>query len=427
MYSSMSDASCALPADMKNTVWEYNYTDVSGNSEHSTNLNIATTTLQNSVINLNAFGTTIRDWTCINSLDVSDTTTVVVFKSDTSFTSGPSSGNRRLYLCMKLTKVTTDLYYFHLLSDIETSIFPYERVFISEENNAPRDDAPMCSTFCQYTDSPNIRTLRRQGTNDVLPNDASLCEPCESACDMNDICNPNPCQNNGTSIDLTDSFNCTCAPGWEDDNCTTVMTCDYPDTVPHTTNVTSGNELDDSITFSCAVGYENISGDTLITCRSDAQVKCPNPSFVTFAVISSQTGSHYLDKITYTCDTGYERIGGNLVRTCKEDKQWNGTPPVCSVKNTVTKILRQYSRLITVGGLIICGLLVVVIAFCCLLKGRSKDTYMDTSTIDVILQNKTWDLEDAHQTATNENKRRKDLNAHLSKCLKDKFRVTVMV
>lgn len=47
------------------------------------------------------------------------------------------------------------------------------------------------------------------------------------------------------------------------------MTCDNPKIVPHTTIISSGNELDDTITFSCAVGYENISGDSVITCRSD--------------------------------------------------------------------------------------------------------------------------------------------------------------
>ncbi|CAC5403390.1 unnamed protein product [Mytilus coruscus] len=182
--STKTDANCFLPEDLKNAAWEYNYTHVSESAEQSTTLNIATTTLQNSVINLNAFGTTIRDWTCINSLNISNTQTLVVFKSDTSFTSGPTSGNRRLYLCMKFTKVTNDLYYFHLLSDIQTSVSPNERVFISGAGNAPADDAPMCSTFCQYTDSLEIRTLRRPGSNDVLPNDAALCEPCDSACDV---------------------------------------------------------------------------------------------------------------------------------------------------------------------------------------------------------------------------------------------------
>ncbi|VDI16193.1 Hypothetical predicted protein [Mytilus galloprovincialis] len=260
----MADASCSLPQDLRNKVWEYSYTSVSDSSKKVINLDIKTTTLQNSAINLEFQGTIINQWTCINSLDVSNTTTVVVFRSDNSYSKVPLGDNYRLYLCMKLTRITADLYYFYLLSDKKTDIKPNERAFESTDTD------PISSTVCQYTDSPpKIRTLRKQGTNDVLPNDASLCEPWDSACDVDDMCDPNPCQNNGTCVDLSDSFNCTCAPGWEDDNCTTVMTCDDPKIVPHTTIISSGNELDDTITFSCAVGYEHISGDSVITCRSD--------------------------------------------------------------------------------------------------------------------------------------------------------------
>ncbi|CAC5379531.1 unnamed protein product [Mytilus coruscus] len=215
----LSDATCSLPTDLKNAAWEYNYTHVSDSSDQSTTLNIATTTLQNSVINLNAFGTTIRDWTCINSLNISNTQTIVVFKSDTSFTSGPNIGSRRLYLCMKLTKVTNDLYYFYLLSDIFHFVTPKERVYSSGEGNTPTDDASMCSTFCQYTGSPKIRTLRRQGTSDELPDDAALCEPCNSTCEV-DRCDLNPCQNNGSCTDFKENYNCTCTVGWKGENCT---------------------------------------------------------------------------------------------------------------------------------------------------------------------------------------------------------------
>ncbi|XP_052078238.1 sushi, von Willebrand factor type A, EGF and pentraxin domain-containing protein 1-like isoform X2 [Mytilus californianus] len=339
MYSSTSDAACSLPEELQGTLWEYNYTKISDNSEQSTTLNIVTTTIQDS-ISLNAFGTTLDDWTCINSLNISNAQTVLVFKSDTSFTSNPFGGSRRLYLCMKLTKVTADLFYFYLLSDVFTDVDPDERVFAPEDSSAPNDNEPTCSTFCQYTGSPKIRTLRRQGTNDALPNDASLCEPCGSACDVADKCNPNPCQNNGTCNDLTDSFNCTCALGWLGDNCTTAVTCDYPDTVPHTTNVTSGNGLDDTITLSCSVGYNKNSGDAVLTCKSDSNwegspiiclpVTCPNPSAVVSATILVQTGSNYLDTIEYKCNTGYELSSGNLVRTCKEGKHWDGKPPVCN-------------------------------------------------------------------------------------------------
>ncbi|VDI49728.1 Hypothetical predicted protein [Mytilus galloprovincialis] len=178
----MEDATCSLPQDLINTAWEYNYTNVKDNTEQSTTLNFATTTLQSSAINLDAKGTTIDDWTCINSLGISDTEAVVVFKSDNSFSDGPFAGSQWLYLCMKLTKVTTDLYYFYLLSDTFTGVSPDERVFASSEGNPPNNNDPVCSTFCQYTESPNIRTLQKPGTHDALPNDASLCKPCGSSC-----------------------------------------------------------------------------------------------------------------------------------------------------------------------------------------------------------------------------------------------------
>ncbi|VDI66532.1 CUB and sushi domain-containing protein [Mytilus galloprovincialis] len=300
MYSSTSDAACSLPDELKSSTWEYNYTKIIDSSEQSATISIGTNTMQTSVI-YDVQGTKLDRWTCINSLNISNTQDVVVFKSDTSFTSGPSSPSRWLYLCMKITKVTDDLFYFHLLSDVFNGVTPKERVF-APDSSAPSHNAPTCSTFCQYTSSPKIRTLRKQGTNDVLPNDASLCEPCDSACDV-------------------------------------AVTCDFPDTVPHTTNVTSGNEQGDTITFSCSVGYNKNTGDEVRTCKSDGKwdgspivcspVKCPNPSAVVSVTILVQTGSNYLDTITYQCITGHELSSGNLVRTCKEGKLWDGSPPVC--------------------------------------------------------------------------------------------------
>ncbi|CAG2244035.1 unnamed protein product [Mytilus edulis] len=182
MYSSTSDAKCSLPDELQSSTWEYNYTHVIDNSEQSATISTGTNTMQTSVI-YDVQGTKLSRWTCINSLNISNTQDVVVFKSDNSFTSGPSGPNRWLYLCMKITKVTDDLFYFHLLSDVFTGVTPKERVF-APDSSAPSHNAPTCSTFCQYTSSPKIRTLRKQGTNDVLPNDSSLCEPCDSACDV---------------------------------------------------------------------------------------------------------------------------------------------------------------------------------------------------------------------------------------------------
>lgn len=51
-------------------------------------------------------------------------------------------------------------YQFDMFSfiDINTSTDTHERAFMSA------DSAPVSSTVCQYTGSPKIRTLRKQGT-----------------------------------------------------------------------------------------------------------------------------------------------------------------------------------------------------------------------------------------------------------------------
>ncbi|CAG2249155.1 unnamed protein product [Mytilus edulis] len=239
----LSDASCSLPTDIKNSAWEYNYTKVSDNSPQSTILRISTTTLQNSIINLSAVGTKIRDWTCINSLALSNTQTLVLFKidefifqSDQPFADGHFK-NYRLYLCMKFTKVTPDLYYFYLLSDVSTAVTPNERVFVSEEGNPPANDAPMCRT------------------SDTVPGDAALCEPCDSTCEV-DRCDPNPCQNNGSCTDFKENYNCTCTDGWKGENCTIdVNECERKPCPEHS-NCT--NTIG-SFMCTCWIGYVNTS------------------------------------------------------------------------------------------------------------------------------------------------------------------------
>ncbi|XP_063414057.1 uncharacterized protein LOC134696285 isoform X2 [Mytilus trossulus] len=279
----LSDASCSLPTDLKNSAWEYNYTKVSDNSTQSTILRLSTTTLQKSIINLSAVGTTIRDWTCINSLALSNTHTLVVFKSDSTYSDGPHN-NYRLYLCMKFTKVTPDLYYFYLLSDISTVVTPNERVFVSEEGNAPANDAPMCSTFCKYTGSPKIRTLRRPETSDEIPGNAALCEPCNSTCEV-DRCDPNPCQNNGSCVDFKENYTCTCTDGWKGENCTkdinecldkkrTAMCSQHSDCL----------NTDGSYECNCKVGYQETNG-TCTEVKMSTEDKTSNFVVVTIIVV----------------------------------------------------------------------------------------------------------------------------------------------
>ncbi|XP_052076568.1 mucin-5AC-like [Mytilus californianus] len=182
-FSTFTAAVCTLPTELQNSVWNYQYTDVASNTQKTTTLTFGRTTLpEPSNIILNAFGTTLDKWTCISNLTMSSSVSVAVFKSDMSYST--FSGRRRwVYLCMKLTKVTDNLFYFYLLSDEDKSLFPTERIYHPAASSIPDNNDPVCSTFCQYTTQPKIRTLKKSGSSATLPGDVSLCEPCGSACD----------------------------------------------------------------------------------------------------------------------------------------------------------------------------------------------------------------------------------------------------
>ncbi|XP_052078715.1 clotting factor C-like isoform X3 [Mytilus californianus] len=306
VFSTDSDANCILPPELKNMEWIYNYTRPDDNQPVTTTLRFQNTILTSpSSINFNAFGTTIDAWTCISNLTLSNTESVVLFKSDSSYTSGPFSGNRRLYLCMKFTKVTDNLFYFYLLSDVDNTIVPNDRVFNPPANSIPADTDPLCSTFCQYSTEPKIRTLQKTGTIDVVPIDAALCTPCESPCEEQVVTCPDLAAVNFTTI----------------------------------TNQTGTNDQD-TITYACITGYELTSGSLTRQCMNDQTwsesvpvceiVACPGLAAVNFAKITAQTGTNYKDTITYACFTGYEpQYGTFLTRTCKADGTWNNHPPSC--------------------------------------------------------------------------------------------------
>ncbi|VDI61264.1 Hypothetical predicted protein [Mytilus galloprovincialis] len=305
LLSTVTDAICILPPELRNTEWIYKYTKPDDNQPITTTLRIQNTVLpQQSSVRFNALGTTMDAWTCISNLTLSDTESVAVFKSDTSYSDGPFGGNRRLYLCMKFTKVTDNLFYFYLLSDVDNTILPNERVFNPPENSIPDDSDPLCSTFCQYTSEPKIRTLQKTGTTDVVPSDAALCTPCESPCEEQVIACPDLAPVNFTTI-----------------------------------TAETGTNYQDNITYACNTGYELKSGDLIRECLADESwsgsppvceiVACPDLAQVNFATITAETGKNYQGTITYACNTGYELKSGDLTRQCQDDKAWSGIPPVC--------------------------------------------------------------------------------------------------
>ncbi|XP_076071618.1 uncharacterized protein LOC143043007 [Mytilus galloprovincialis] len=226
---------CTLPPELRNTEWIYEYTKPDNNQPVTTTLQFLNTILpKQSSMSVNALGTIMDAWTCISNLTISDTDSVVVFKSDTSHSAGPFSAQRWLYLCMKLTKVTDNLFYFYLLSDVDKTVFPNERVFNPKANSVPANTDPLCTTFCQHSTIPKRRTLRKKGTTDVMPNDARLCTPCESPCEEQFIVCP----------DLT------------------------PVNFATITNQT-GTNYKDTITYTCNTGYELTSGSLTRQCMKD--------------------------------------------------------------------------------------------------------------------------------------------------------------
>ncbi|CAC5379543.1 unnamed protein product [Mytilus coruscus] len=180
-FSTFTVAVCTLPTELHNSVWNYQYLNVANNAQVTTTLTFGRTTLtEPSNIRLNAVGTTLDAWTCISNLTLSSAVSVAVFKSDTSY-SDFNGKSKWVYLCMKLTKVADDYFYFYLLSDEDHTVFPPERVY--QSGGILDNTFPVCSTFCQYTTRPRIRTLKKSGSSAILPGDVSLCEPCDSACE----------------------------------------------------------------------------------------------------------------------------------------------------------------------------------------------------------------------------------------------------
>ncbi|CAG2239344.1 unnamed protein product [Mytilus edulis] len=158
-FSTFAVAVCTLPTELHNSVWNYQYTDLSNNAQTTTLTFGRTTLAEPSNIRLNALGTILNAWTCISNLTLSSTVSVAVFKSDESY-SDFNANTTWVYICMKLTKVADDLFYFYLLSDEDSSVYPKESISIKQ-----------------------IRTLKKSGSSTTLPSDVSLCEPCDSSCE----------------------------------------------------------------------------------------------------------------------------------------------------------------------------------------------------------------------------------------------------
>lgn len=161
-------AQCTLPAEIQNSNWLYQSTTV---------VSFGTSNMQG--IAVNGRGTNLDNFNCI-----SNTGNVYVLKS-ASFTF--RGDTKYVYMCMKLTKVSNNLFYLYFLSDqynMGSIVTPIgERIYVPD--TVPSDSDPTC-TFCQYTTDPpdaDVRILQRESTSETLPAGITACLPCEATCD----------------------------------------------------------------------------------------------------------------------------------------------------------------------------------------------------------------------------------------------------
>lgn len=161
------EAACVLPQYIQSSDWI---------DQTSTQLSFGTSSMAG--LNINARGSILNTYNCISNIG-----NVLVFKSDKSYTD--RGRTRWIYLCMKMTKISNNLFYFYLLADMDTSVIPNYRVYNPKADVIPLDSQETCK-FCEFTTAPSkndFHLLRRMGTNESLGvSSPSLCLPCASSC-----------------------------------------------------------------------------------------------------------------------------------------------------------------------------------------------------------------------------------------------------
>ncbi|WAR31504.1 FBP1-like protein [Mya arenaria] len=99
--------------------------------------------------------------------------------------------------------------------------------------------------------------------------DDSAGEPCvnEATCtDDTDDCASGPCVNGATCTDGINSYNCTCADGWEGNNCTSNI--DNCASIPCVNGATCNDGIN-SYSCTCAVGWEGTTCELTLTATTD--------------------------------------------------------------------------------------------------------------------------------------------------------------
>ncbi|VDI03545.1 Hypothetical predicted protein [Mytilus galloprovincialis] len=170
-----ADADCpgGLPVDLQSSMWV--------NDAESNTLTFGTNTLLG--FSFQDTGTNFNAFTCISSDD-----NVYVFGSDNSLSS-PFGSTEYYYLCMRITKVTENSYYYYLLGEENTSTFPVVRAIKSSVSLDTSRSRPPCDICSDRNDGNTEASFLRRSTVPSVPSVTAvpLCLPCnttQAECDL---------------------------------------------------------------------------------------------------------------------------------------------------------------------------------------------------------------------------------------------------
>ncbi|XP_076078436.1 uncharacterized protein LOC143048575 isoform X1 [Mytilus galloprovincialis] len=176
------DAVCTgLPVELQGSTWEDSVTKQT--------FTFGTKTLKG--FSFSYIGTSFKDFTCTGNTD-----NVYVFGSDNSHSS-PTGSAEYFYLCMRIIKVTHDLFYYYLLAGTNSGTIPNVRAISSTVTQTVASTLSTCHFFEDITsDESFLQRSDVNGSGTPVTADA-LCLPCTKT--------QAECYHSGTSMGTSSS------------------------------------------------------------------------------------------------------------------------------------------------------------------------------------------------------------------------------
>lgn len=179
MIFQKSGCTCTLPAELHNSASTWNDIELQRTITFTAN--------KMTGYEITLAGQPFDAFTCI-----SNTGNVYVFKCDSTFQDPVTFSNQPSFLCMKMVKVSDNLFYYHLLSEQDrtgTTAPVNFRIYFSAASfgdNGPDPAVTPTCDYCSFTtphSDSEFRPIQRQGTaENITQSEATLCLPCEADC-----------------------------------------------------------------------------------------------------------------------------------------------------------------------------------------------------------------------------------------------------